>query len=170
MAFATEYRPKVIEQNPEVTFGEVSKLVGNAWSQVKKEDRKLYERMADDDKVRHEKEMEEWRKTQKPKKPLSAYMEFVKSERSTIAHKDADFATVSRTLGAAWRDMPEESKAFFQQKADQDKVRFETEMAVWLAANPDKVKVKPEKKVKKEEKVLVEKVVQDVEMPALEAV
>lgn len=149
--FGSKYRPQALLEQPAISFGELSKVTGAAWSKLSNKEKKALEKEAAGDKVRYETEMEEWRKTQKPKKPLSAYAAFVKSERPTIAAECNDFATTSRLMGAAWKDMAPEQKLFFQRIADEDKQRYETDMTAWLVANPDKRKVKKEPKQSKKE-------------------
>ncbi|KAJ3208112.1 Non-histone chromosomal protein 6 [Clydaea vesicula] len=61
-----------------------------------------------------------------PKKNLSAFMFFSQSQRPIIkAEKpDAGFGELGKLLGEAWRNLPEEEKAVYQEKADKDKVRY----------------------------------------------
>jgi hypothetical protein len=70
MFFAKEMREKIKEENPEATFGEIGKLLGEAWAE--QEDKSKYEKLAKEDKKRYESEMgiesEEAEVEEKPKK------------------------------------------------------------------------------------------------------
>lgn len=55
MFFVKDTRQEIKEQNPDATFGEIGKLLGEAWKKL--EDKSKYEEMAKQDKVRYESEV-----------------------------------------------------------------------------------------------------------------
>ena len=60
MFFSKEMRPKIQEKNPEASFGETGKLLGEAWKNVTDEEKKKFEDMAEADKGRYKKAMESY--------------------------------------------------------------------------------------------------------------
>lgn len=76
-------------------------------------------------KVKHKKE-----KNDTPNKSLSPFIIFNKDNREKIkaANPDVTFGELGKLIGNAWRDLNETDKSIYQQKADQDKLRYQTEM------------------------------------------
>ncbi|KAI8912590.1 high mobility group box domain-containing protein [Gorgonomyces haynaldii] len=62
MIFSQENRPKIKEENPEASFGELGKLLGQKWKELDEEDKKPYQEKAEADKARYEKQMSEYTK------------------------------------------------------------------------------------------------------------
>ncbi|TNY24060.1 high mobility group box domain-containing protein [Rhodotorula diobovata] len=56
MHFSQDMRSVVKEENPDVTFGEIGKLLGVKWKEATENDKKPYEEKAKADKERYEKE------------------------------------------------------------------------------------------------------------------
>jgi len=54
--YSRRLRPKIKENNPQATFGQLGKLIGEEWSKLGPEARKEYEELAAADKERYEKE------------------------------------------------------------------------------------------------------------------
>jgi hypothetical protein len=54
--FTKENRAKVKKANPDASFGDIGKLLGEAWNNATAADKKKFTAMADKDKVRFEKE------------------------------------------------------------------------------------------------------------------
>ena len=78
MFFSKEMRPKIQEQNAEASFGEIGKLIGEAWKNASEEEKNKYEDMNKEDKERYDKEM-------------AAYKEKKKSEvKKSVADDDSD--------------------------------------------------------------------------------
>ena len=42
MNFCKETRPKIVEENPGITFGEVGKKLGEAWKKLSDDEKELY--------------------------------------------------------------------------------------------------------------------------------
>ena len=66
-----------------------------------------------------------------PKKGLSAYMIFAKEnrERIKVGNPDADFGTMGKLIGNAWKALTITDKIPFNVKSETDKKRYETEIA-----------------------------------------
>jgi hypothetical protein len=64
-----------------------------------------------------------------PKRVLSPYVMFVRSERPQLLKLDssASFNDIMRTLGQKWRAMSSEEKEPFVRMSESDKVRFREE-------------------------------------------
>ena len=70
-----------------------------------------------------------------PKAKRSAFTFFLSSERSkfTKENPDADFSSISKTLGKKWREISPERKKGFEDMAAKDKGRYEKEMETYVA-------------------------------------
>merc|ERR1711934_274146 len=63
MFFVVDQRSKIEKANPKATFGEVGKLLGEAWGKCK--DKSKYEKQAEKDKTRAAKDKAAWEKSKK---------------------------------------------------------------------------------------------------------
>lgn len=68
------------------------------------------------------------------KKAKNGFLFFSMSSRQGIkvANPGYSFADVARHIGQLWRSMSIEDKAIFQEMAEKDKVRYQTEFAAYL--------------------------------------
>ena len=129
---------------------DVTSALGEAWGKLKEDDLvqlAIYTKLAEDDKVRFDKEMEsyespsdsELESTEKkrkssgkknkdaPKRPKSSYLFFCMEERAKIKEEmgeDAKATEVTAALGVAWGELKESKK-----KADVSKMEKLTKMA-----------------------------------------
>jgi HMG (high mobility group) box len=62
--FTNEMRPKVLQEYPGIKFVELGKVLGERWRALTPEEKKRYEEMASDDKVRFQLEMQQYTATQ----------------------------------------------------------------------------------------------------------
>ncbi|BGP03262.1 Non-histone chromosomal protein 6B [Rhodotorula toruloides] len=84
-----------------------------------------------------------------PKRPLSAYMHFSQDQRSVVKEENPDvtFGEIGKILGAKWKELPEDERKPYEEKASADKSRYEKEKAAYDAENPDAAAAaKPAKK------------------------
>ena len=58
--FCNDKRDAIKEQNADITFSEVNKLLGEQWKAATLTEKEKYEAMAAEDKMRYEKEMKEY--------------------------------------------------------------------------------------------------------------
>jgi len=72
-----------------------------------------------------------------PKRALSAYMFFSAAKRAEIMEENPNFGVtdVAKALGERWKTVSDEEKAVYQQQAEEDKVRYEREMAAYNAGD-----------------------------------
>lgn len=69
MFFCDEERGKVKESQPELLMTEISKVLGKMWADIDASDKEKFDKMAEDDRQRYTKEMEEYKKTALEDKP-----------------------------------------------------------------------------------------------------
>ncbi|MFC8532495.1 non-histone chromosomal protein 6 [Streptomyces sp. NPDC057249] len=69
--------------------------------------------------------------TNAPKRPLSAYMLYSQANRvrAKKENPDASFGLIGKILGKEWSELPEQAKAQYLKKAEDDKRRYEAEKA-----------------------------------------
>ena len=60
--FCGDKRPKLKEQNPQATVGDIAKQLGAAWKIMTPEQKAPYEKQSKDDRKRYERDMERYRK------------------------------------------------------------------------------------------------------------
>uniref|UniRef100_A0A0D6R3Y0 HMG box domain-containing protein n=1 Tax=Araucaria cunninghamii TaxID=56994 RepID=A0A0D6R3Y0_ARACU len=60
MFYANENRERVRTENPNITFGQVGKVLGEEWKGLTDEKKSKYQKMAADDKARYEREKERY--------------------------------------------------------------------------------------------------------------
>ncbi|KAJ1847340.1 Non-histone chromosomal protein 6 [Coemansia sp. RSA 2611] len=71
-----------------------------------------------------------------PKRALSAYMFFSQDRRAQVQEDNPNvtFGQIGKILGGLWKEMNEEQKKPYQDKAKKDQARYEAEKAA-VAAN-----------------------------------
>jgi len=167
--FCNEKRSDVKTNNPDATFGEIGKKLGQMWKEVTDSEKKKYKKMQEEDKKRYEKEKSEMpegedggdeedrgkkkRKTAKskkdpnePKKAKSAYMFFGDDERKKIKESDPNmqFGDVNKLIGERWKELSDEDKKPYQEKYAEAKSAADKAKADWVAEHGE-----PEKRPRK---------------------
>ena len=66
MLFSNDNRAKIKESKPDATFGEIGRLVGEAWKALTDKQREVYTKRAEADKQRYTSEMETYQPTEQP--------------------------------------------------------------------------------------------------------
>ncbi|CAN6651313.1 non-histone chromosomal protein 6A [Trichomonascus vanleenenianus] len=71
-----------------------------------------------------------------PKRSLSAYMFFANAQRDSVRsdNPDVTFGQVGKILGERWKALSESEKIPYEQKAAEDKKRYEAEKAAYNAS------------------------------------
>lgn len=64
MLFSNEQRNKIKAENPEATFGEVGRKVGEAWKALNDKQKQVYVKKAEQDKKRYEDELQKYTEAQ----------------------------------------------------------------------------------------------------------
>ncbi|CAJ1896816.1 unnamed protein product [Cylindrotheca closterium] len=75
MYFSSEMRPKIKEENPDISFGDTGKELGARFRALSPEEKKKYEDMAAEDKIRYKGEMDAYKKKQKAEAEAEAEAE-----------------------------------------------------------------------------------------------
>jgi HMG (high mobility group) box len=60
MIFASEKREEIKKENPDATFGELGKLLGQAWKDITEKEKEKYNKKAEKDKKRYDEEMKNY--------------------------------------------------------------------------------------------------------------
>jgi len=149
MYFSGEERAKVRQEFPNFAVGQIGKELGRRWAEASPETRARFNAMATDDKLRFVKEKAEytmtpyagqWRSGQRakkdpnaPKRSVHAFMWYSNDKRASIRVEQpgAGVGDVAKVLSARWAVEPPEVKAVYEQRAYQDKQRYEKEKHEW---------------------------------------
>lgn len=120
--FSMNHRKTVIEKNPDLTLGEVSKLCGSAWKGLSSDDRAPWMKQATELKEKRQAEIAEEMKNEPPKKKRtpSSYLLFAMEHRKVVLESDPSMAigAVSKICGARWKEMNEADRKTWKDKAD----------------------------------------------------
>ena len=60
MFFANKKRPTIVEDNPEMSFGEVGSELGRLWREMSDKEKEPFTKLAAEDKVRYSTELTTW--------------------------------------------------------------------------------------------------------------
>lgn len=134
--FCKEERKRFLENNKDITQKDVMAGLAKLWKEASDDVRDEFAVMAEEDKVRYEKQLEEWQVFQPPKKPRVAYNYFVAITRPQIKEKnpEASFKDISKLIGESWKALTEKGKVRFVKMETADKKRYEKEVADWKEA------------------------------------
>ncbi|CAI2360366.1 unnamed protein product [Moneuplotes crassus] len=121
------------------------KEFGQEWSELSEEKKESYKQKARDDKLRYEKEFKEfvqkcgsiqkireWEKN-RPKKPLTSYMIFVRKIRSEVCkqHPDMHSFQVMKEVGKLWKKLDKDDRKVFEKQSQDDQQKFLTEQKIF---------------------------------------
>mmetsp|Transcript_29066 Transcript_29066/g.43921 ORF Transcript_29066/g.43921 Transcript_29066/m.43921 type:complete len:800 (+) Transcript_29066:102-2501(+) len=155
--FMSKNRAAIKEANPNATFGELAGLVSKAFKELSPEEKEKYEEMADLDKERYKREMKSYvppidssnshsegnvsKKSKKkpkkdpnaPKKAMTSFMFYSNAIRSEVKEKNPDlaFGDIAKLIGKKFRELSEEEKKPWDEKADEDKKRYRDEVTAY---------------------------------------
>jgi len=87
-----------------------------------------------------------------PKRALSAYMFFAAEERGSSQYSHLMPSEVMKAIGAAWQELRPSQRERYQQQADMDKARYETEMKAYQPGYKPAVRKVAAQKPKKPKK------------------
>ena len=65
MFYSQEHRAQVQEQNPDVTFGQIGRILGDHWKKLPEPDREKYQKRAEEDRERYYRDMEKYKTSRK---------------------------------------------------------------------------------------------------------
>ena len=154
--FQNHVRDKIREENPTISFGQMSKRAAQLWEGITPEEKQKWEQQAAEDKSRYEREIADYtppfgfdkkgrnvqvkkakrkkrRDPDAPKRSVSAYVFFGHSERPKIQEEnpEIEFKDVGRKLGERWRNLAADEKEKFEVLAQKDRDRYAKEMAAY---------------------------------------
>ena len=152
--FMNTNRERIKEENPDAANTEISKIAGEEWKKMDADEKAKYDAMVAKDKIRYEKEMENYtppsddddsdsppkkkqakKKKDKdaPKAPLTAFFCFSKKMRPKIKAENPDlsFGELGKKLGEIYRGLSDEDKVEYEDMAKADKERYKKEMAAY---------------------------------------
>src|SRR6056300_569338 len=147
-------RTAVREANPDLTFGEVTKVVAANWNAMSDEKKAVWNRMAEDDKARYQREMDAYEEaslleeTETPKEkkmtkkkakdpnapagPKTAWNFFYSSSGACAtvreANPDLTHREVTKIVAADWKAMSDEKKTVWNRMAADEEARYQREM------------------------------------------
>jgi len=156
MLFSQEKRTQIKTDHPTVGFGQVGKLLGEAWAALPEGDKRKYNELAAKDKIRYQKEAAQYKedhpessdeeekpakkKRKKkdpnaPKKPCSAFFHFSKKMRPRIKDEnpEATFGQLGKIIGEQWSKLGADERKEFETLAAADKERYAKEMKNYQA-------------------------------------
>ncbi|KAL6071040.1 FACT complex subunit SSRP1 [Balamuthia mandrillaris] len=159
LLFSQEKRDSIKVANPSAPFGEIGKLLGQAWKDLPDSEKQKYNEKAAQGKIKYQKDMAKYkeehpessdedrrpRKKQKkkkkkkdpnaPKKPLSAFFLFSKAVRPTIKtnNPEASFGQIGKLIGEEWAKKTPEEKKKYEDMAAEEKKRYERESQAYEA-------------------------------------
>lgn len=119
--FSIDHRKVVVESNPDLSLGEVSKLCGSKWKTLSEEERIPWVTKAEDLKLKRRADIEAENTANPPKKKRtpSSYLLFAMEHRKIILEKTPDMGIgqVSKQCGAAWKILADDKKQDWKNKA-----------------------------------------------------
>lgn len=156
--FCKDERPKIKAANPEITNTEILSVLGASWTKLgqskKPADKKRHKKYIDMNiKLRAERE-ELVKKLEKeaidngdfeepkPKRPMSAYFQFIHSDemKQEIIENKIEKSEASKYKSNKWKSMSNDDKSEYFEKAEEAKKKFDTEMIAWQKRCADRKK------------------------------
>ena len=138
--FVKVKRQELLAENPDAKTPDIMKEIGRLWGNLPKDAKDIYKEIADQDKERYQRQLEQINKLkkdhmekdenlEKPKKCLSAYMIFVRETRQKVTqeHPEMKVLDVMKEVGRRWQSIDPIEKASFEHKSQLDKQRFNEE-------------------------------------------
>mmetsp|Transcript_6492 Transcript_6492/g.13555 ORF Transcript_6492/g.13555 Transcript_6492/m.13555 type:complete len:200 (+) Transcript_6492:120-719(+) len=139
-------RPRVKEENPDVSFGQVARILAQEYKSQDEDERAKWTRKAEQDKLRYQEEMRHYvpmedptgggRKKQKkdpnaPKRNMSAYFLYSVHIRPIVKEEnpEASFGEIARIISAQFKALTPKEREGWDEKAAADKERYQSEMA-----------------------------------------
>ena len=120
---------------------EVVKMIAKEWQKLTKVQKQKYKEAAKRDKIRFAEELTQLTKSQDdtllykmPKKPLTAYMFFVRETRTRVANEMPDIPPldIMKEVGKIWQKQQETDLRRFRAMAKQDATRYQEEMEKFM--------------------------------------
>ena len=140
--FSQEERLKVKAENPDYSITEVAKELGKRWATLNPDIKSVYEQRYQDARRIYETEMNTYKPKKKkdpnaPKQPLSAYFIFSTEERLKVKEENPGYTIceVAKELGRRWAEMDPGIKQRYQQRAEEERQKYDNDMANYRQGN-----------------------------------
>jgi len=140
--FSQEERLKVKAENPDYSITEVAKELGKRWATLDPAIKNTYEQRYQDARKVYESEMNTYKPKKKkdpnaPKQPLSAYFIFSTEERLKVKEENPAYSIceVAKELGKRWAEMDPAVKQRYQQRAEEERQKYDNDMANYRQGN-----------------------------------
>lgn len=145
--FCNEKRKELQEENEDLQFGDVNKMLGEMWGNLSDKERRPYEKKAEEDKKRYHKQFDAaeqkaiasgeyspnpLRNIKKPRTSYLCYSTDPSIRKKYSKKAGGDIKELMRILGAQWKKMSNDEKQPYIELAEEDKLRYEKERAVAL--------------------------------------
>jgi hypothetical protein len=114
--FSMEYRKEIGKEFPKLSLGEVSKKCGEKWSSLSDEEKSEWKSKADVLRAESNPVKEAPEKKRKP----SSYLMFSMEYRKVVTQESPELSLgeISKRCGAKWKELSEEEKNSWKQKAE----------------------------------------------------
>ena len=137
MEFVWEQR-KLVDNNLEsLTLAEAGRELGRRWKSLEPEEKQKFVDKSKENRDKYDKEMEEYRKIQKPmppKKPPSTYVEFFRMEKKKVIEEFGSLreGELGKEVGKRWRELPREEKTVFEEITKKNYETYHKDLAAFL--------------------------------------
>lgn len=155
--YSNANRSRVKEENPEVPFGQIAKILSAEYKGLPAKERAKWDKKAEKDKERYQREMANYvppsddsdsegggggRKPKKkkkdpnaPKRNQSAFFIYSNEVRPRVREEnpDASFGNIAKIISAEFKSLTPSQRARYDQLAADDKERYQREMVSYRA-------------------------------------
>lgn len=160
--YSNANRERVKEENPDAKFGEIAKILSVEFKAIPESQRGQWDQLAIEDKERYQAAMEGYeapsddseddsddsgaptkkkKKKKKvkdpnaPKRNQSSFFLYSNATRNDVktSNPEAKFGEIAQIISRHFKALPEEERAYWDEKAAQDKVRYQREMEVYAS-------------------------------------
>lgn len=160
-------RPGLKDENTEMDFGALTKLVAKGWNELSENGRKQYEKMSGEDKTRYSVEIKDFniahpeiamrkkrRRKDAPKKARSAYLFYTMEKRSVFSaeHPNTSFGELTQMVAESWKSLSAAQRKQYEKQATSDRSRYENEMESYVPMTDAQIDAEIEASGKKSKK------------------
>mmetsp|Transcript_13506 Transcript_13506/g.25292 ORF Transcript_13506/g.25292 Transcript_13506/m.25292 type:complete len:214 (-) Transcript_13506:420-1061(-) len=154
--YSNANRSRVKEENPEVPFGQVAKILSIEYKALPASERAKWDKKAEKDKERYQREMSTYvapsddsdsdgpkkKKKQKkdpnaPKRNQSAFFLYSNDARPRVRQEnpEATFGNIAKIISAEFKALSSSERARYDDLAAKDKERYQREMAAYKSGH-----------------------------------
>ena len=144
--YANATRADAKAQNPYATYGDLAKILWLSFKELPADERAYWDRKAAEDKERYIKEMATYENVDEltmanimaepPKRNTSSFLIYANANRANMKaeYPDANFGDLAKIASTKFKGLSADERAYWDEKAAEDEVRYITEMAAYEAA------------------------------------